>query len=382
MNSYLYLKIKDYQKEKLILKLSQINIRIYDIYQKDDYIFFKVNIKDYEKINKYLNYLEIKKDRFLGINKIIYNLKKYKYSFLGILVSIIIIFIFSFIIVDIKIIHEDKDLVTIINYELENYGIKKFSFAKSYDELAKIKKAIKERHLDKIDWLEINKEGMHYIVRVEERIITNIKPKDNYCHIIAKKDGVIQSINIIKGEQKVLLNDYVKKGDIIISGDINLDSSSVNKTCASGKIYAEVWYEVNVNVPLVYYEKIKTGKKRNNIIINYKDIDYIIFKNRIENYESQKKIIFDALGIKISLRKDEEIIKKKKVYSEKEAIKLGISKAEEKINIMLEKKEYIKEEKVLQKQTNNSTINLDIFIVAVENIAEKVVLKEEDSDGI
>ena len=213
---------------------------------------------------------------------------------------------------------------------------------------------------------------MHYIVRVEERIITKLNKQNNYCHIVAKKDGIITSINVNKGEQKVLINDYVKKGDILISGDITLNESTVNKTCASGNVYASIWYEVNVSVPLIYYEKIKTGKKRNNIIINYNDIDYVLFKNRINTYDSHKKVIFDALGVKISLRQDEEIIKKKKVYSDKEAIKIGIKQAIEKINLQLKENEYIKEEKVLQKHTNNSTINLDIFIVAVEDISQKL----------
>lgn len=372
MHSYIYLKISDYNLEKLTIKLSDFNIRIYDIYQKNNVIYFKIAMKDYEKIIKYLNYLDITKESYLGIYKIVFNLKKYKFSFIGILIGIIIISILSFLIVDVKVIHEDKELVNIIKNELEYYGIKKFSFSKNYNELNKIKKQIKEKHADEIEWLEINKKGMHYIIRVEERIITKLKERNDYCHIVAKKDGIITSINVIKGEQKILINDYVKKGDILISGDITLNESIVSKTCASGNVYANIWYEVNVSVPLIYYEKIKTGKKRNNIIINYNDIDYVLFKNRINTYDSHKKVIFDALGVKISLRQDEEIIKKKKVYSDKEAIKIGIKQAIEKINLRLNENEYIKEEKVLQKHTNNSTINLDIFIVAVEDISQKL----------
>ena len=63
------------------------------------------------------------------------------------------------------------------------------------------------------------------------------------------------------------VNDYVHKGDIIISGDIKKDEELLKKVCARGKVYAEVWYMVNVSIPITKEERIKTGKKRYNLKI-------------------------------------------------------------------------------------------------------------------
>ena len=46
---------------------------------------------------------------------------------------------------------------------------------------------------------------------------------------------------------------------------ILLDNEIIDKVCAKGNFYAEVWYEVNIKIPLNYNEKTKTGKKRKNI---------------------------------------------------------------------------------------------------------------------
>ena len=43
-----------------------------------------------------------------------------------------------------------------------------------------------------------------------------------------------------------------------------LNEESVEQVCASGKIYAEVWYDIQVDMPLYYDVVIKTGKNSTN----------------------------------------------------------------------------------------------------------------------
>ena len=234
----------------------------------------------------------------------------------------------------------------------------------------------------KIEWLEIRKSGMRYIVDVEARIINDIKKEKDYCHVIATKDGLIKRINVYDGEGIVSFNDYVKKGDILISGDVKLNDNVVSHSCASGDVYAEVWYTVNVKVPLKYYENKFTGKKRNNYIINFNGIDYKIFNDRLKNYESSKKKIFDLLGIKIYLEKDEEIEKKALKYTEKEALEKGLLLAKEKILLKLKKDDLIIDEKILQKKLIDSTMDIDIFIITQEYIGQIVEAKEDEINDL
>lgn len=382
MNSYLYLKVEGYASQKIVRKLTSINVSIFDLQEKNSCVYVKILKDDYEKIEKYLKTIEFKKEKYIGPKYFQKTFMRYRMLFLAIIIGIFMVMIASNIIVDIDVIHEDEHLVELVTSELENYGVRKFNFRKGYKELQKIKSEIKNKHLDKIDWLEINKVGMKYVVRIEERIITNPEPKKEYCNLYATKDSLITKIKVFKGEAVVSINDYVKKGDLLVTGDIKLNEEVVENVCASGNVYAEVWYEVNIKVPYEYYDLEKTGKKRKNIIINYDGVDHQIFKDRIENYEEKRKIIFDLLGVKIYVKTEEEVIKKKMKYTEEESINKALELAKKKVSLKLKDTDKIISQKILQKRVIDSTMDIDIFIVAEEEITSQVEIRKEAENGL
>ena len=57
------------------------------------------------------------------------------------------------------------------------------------------------------------------------------------------------------------------------------------------------------------------------------------------------------------------------IFGEDEIIKKALENAKEKINLSIKEKDEIIYEKVLQKTINDSTMNIDIFIVTLEDIA-------------
>ncbi|MBQ6840617.1 MAG: sporulation protein YqfD [Bacilli bacterium] len=382
MNSFLYIKITGYSWQKIAQKLRSINVSVYEMYEKNDAIYIKIVNEDYEKITKYLKTLKFQKVKYTGPEYLRKTIKRYRLLLCALFSSIILVFLSSHIIVDIDVVHEDDALVNLITEELEIYGVKKFRFQKSYNQLQEIKSKIKNKHLDKIDWLEINKIGMKYVVRVEERIITSTDDKKDYCHLYASKDALVTRIKTFDGEAVVGMNDYVKKGDLLISGDIKLNEEVVENVCASGEVYAEVWYEVNIKVPFEYYASQKTGKSRNNLIFNYDGIDHQIFKDRIKEYEEKRKLIFDLLGVKIYLKTEEEIKKTKYTYTEDEAIEKAVELAKEKVALKLKDTDKIISQKILQKTIIDSTMDIDIFIVAEEEISSQVEARKEVENGL
>ena len=84
-------------------------------------------------------------------------------------------------------------------------------------------------------------------------------------------------------------------------------------------------------------------------------------------------MIFEGLGIKIFLRKDYEVKKIKHTYTQEEILKRAVELAKEKINLRLLEKEEIIYEKVLQKSINNSTMEMDVFIIANQQIGYQKV---------
>ena len=376
------IKIEDVSSYKLLKRLNEQKINVKKIIYSSNTTYLKVSYQDYQKIVKKLPFFEPEIVEYYGLLNIKKTFKNYYIIIISMMLSFLIVFFSSNLIVDVMVIHENEDLKELIINDLYDYGIKKFTMQKSFKQITNIKKKIKNKHLDKIEWLEIRKSGMRYIVDIEERIINDTQKEKNYCHVIATKDGLIKRINVYDGEGVVSFNDYVKKGDILISGDVKLNDNVVSHSCASGDVYAEVWYTVNVKVPLKYYENKFTGKKRNNYIINFNGIDYKIFNDRLKDYESSKKKIFDLLGVKIYLEKDEEIEKKALKYTEKEALEKGLLLAKEKILLKLKRDDLIIDEKILQNRLIDSTMDIDIFIITQEYIGQTVEAKEDEMNDL
>ncbi len=115
--------------------------------------------------------------------------------------------------------------------------------------------------------LTIKKDGTKYIVTLEPRKINNISNDNNIYNVVAKKDAIIKKIIASSGDVLKNTNDYVKKGDVIVSSNIMLYDNLKNRVSAKATIYGEAWYKIHIEYPLNYYEEVETGNKK--VIYNH-----------------------------------------------------------------------------------------------------------------
>ena len=259
-------------------KLIKDNIYLYDIDNYKDKVIVIVDEVGYKKIKKKYKYKILNR---YGKNKLNYLFNKY------------FIFICAFILgIIIDIIHSNKKIRNIIKEDLNKYGIRRFYLKKSYKNKEKIIEKILKKENNNIEWLEIEEVGTKYIVRVEQR---KKKIKDKKCplqNIIAKKSAMILDVDAYSGEVVKKRLDYVSKGDVIISGLIHNKEKIVKKKCALGKVYGEVWYNVEVELPIKY--KLNTiNKKAIKIADNKMKGKYILSKKVLKKYQKNSKIIVD-----------------------------------------------------------------------------------------
>lgn len=365
----IWIKCKTDNYYKVISKIEPLKINIFDIKYIDKVLYLKLTQDDYQKINKYIISYKFQKYKDTGLNKLKNYLKQDKIFIICLFIGIILFICINNMIFKINIVHESSTVRTLIKEELDNYGIKVLSFKKNYNKLEQIKQEILDKHPDKLDWMEFETKGMILNVKVEERIITNTKKEDKTCDIIAKKEGLITDFKVINGEVLININDYVNKGDTLISGIIKYNDEEKRYTCASGEVYATTWYTANVSIPFKYSEYEKEGKTRYNLVWEYNDIKHEIFKNRLKNYESNYKTLLKIFGLNIYLDKQISIRKINKEYTEEEATNIGVEKAIESITKKLSKKDTIIDKKVLKKVKNNSTMDIEVFIVVKELIS-------------
>lgn len=368
--------IKRLHSEKVeMLEITYINYKEVNI---------KIYAKDYELVQKLKTIYEIEIIEIYGFLKLKQKIKENIVVILSIIIGCIIVYFLSNTIFTIEVIHSDYNLRKLIYEELENNGIEKYKFKKSYDEIQKIKENIINKYKDKIEWIEIEEVGTKYIVRLEERIINNEKEEISPRNIIAKKDAIILSINGTSGEVIKNKNDYVKKGDILISGEIKLYDEIKKYVRADGVIYGEVWYKASVEYPLNYYEEIKTGKKKKVLTITFLNKQYRLFDfNPYKDEETKKNIIVknDFVPFNLSFDEVEELNIIDQKFGAEEAKKKAIEEVTSKIESKLKDKEHVIDVKCLKSETKDSKIILELFITVCENITDEEEIIIENIEG-
>ena len=370
MINYYVIQIKGKNPKRILSKLFKLGIDIYDIEYKKNVITFKTTYINYTKIKNIKTTYEIIILRVSGINRIKYLFKRYRMFLIFFLLSIFVIILFTNFILFINYETESSELKTLLKSELKKNGVTLYSYRKSYHELETIKNNIKNDNKSKIEWIELERNGVVLNVRVIERkdknknIIT-----DDVTDIVASKNGYIRNIYASSGEILKNKDDYVKKGDIIVSGNIFKNSNVVSRVRAKADVYAEVWYIIKANMSDTKTVLSKSNDGESRFVINVLNKDLILFKIN-KNISLEKENILmknNLLTLKIQNKKNTHNIKKK--YKDKEMISILYNNIISSMNKSLDTKEYIIYEKVLKNYKENGKMFIEVFIKTYENIS-------------
>lgn len=371
MTNKYYVKIEGKDSNYFLRKIisQKINYKLINIAPHE--INIVVYQTDYYKIKKIKTSYKVKLIKVVGPKGFVNLLKTKSYLFVGIIVFINIVYLLSNICFSVEISTSNNKIKEILLNDLDNYGIRRLSFMKDFKNKEIIEKKILESHKDLIEWLEITRIGTKYLVKIEERKINDSVKDETIRHLVAKKDGIILNINAARGEVVKKQNDYVKKGDIIISGAITKKDEIKSFRSALGVVYAEVWYKVNVTVPYHYYEEKITGKSKYNLIMNYIS-DFIRFS--FNNYkDNDTKYIFNIknnlLPISFGFAKDNELLITDKTYTYDEAMQLAFELSKEKLKT-ISPNAVIISQKDLKIEEDKSKIKVDIFMRVKEDITD------------
>lgn len=344
-----------------------------------DTVLIQVSYFDYLNILKIKTTNTIKVLDIKGIRKIKWLFNRYKMFCIFFIMSAVIVLILSNVIFKINYIDIDPELEKVLNQELYLNNITTYSFKKSYHKLNQIKASIKAKYNDKIEWLEIEPNGVTYNIKAIKRVIDLKNLNNEPSNIVADKDGILLSIVATSGEVVKNPGDYVKKGDVVVSGIIKNKEEIVEIKKSQANIYAETWYKVTIKHPITFEEKVRAGKNKNFYYIEVlgKKIFY-----RNNNYElvNEKSVINSKLFKLIRETKSLMITKQIK-YREFDLQKMIEEKAYNQINKTLDKDENILLQKTLKNYIENDKMIVEVFFKIKENITkeEKIDLsiKEE-----
>lgn len=367
--------------KRFLDNLISLKISLYDVKLTDKELTIVVDLDDYDKILKLKTSYKIKVIDYYGLVKYENILKKYNVFFICLIIGLVLIKVLSSIIFDIDIEHPKSEIRELVLADLEEFGISKYHFKVSYDEKEKIIKKILHKETDRLEWLEIDSIGTKYVVKVEERIKNDPKIDNTFQHIVAKKDAMILQIEASSGEIKVSKNDYVKKGDILISGFITKDEEIKKKVKAVGTVYGEVWYQAEITLPKVYKEIKYTKNSKKRFQVKFLSHDFLLFDFKpYKTYESSNITLLEnrLLPMSFNYSKVSETKKITKRYTgtkgEKEAFKLAEKNLKKKLSV----NDSIISKKVLKKKEKDSKIIIDIFFKVKEDITDTVNIDNID----
>lgn len=375
MQSKYLLNIKGRNINRFIKKLRQNKIEILKINYKNknetNIIIFK---KDYEKVKKIKSIYTITEIETYGAARIKKSLNKNEHLIIIGIICYTIFIILTRTIFKIEVIHSNKELRDLIKKELRNYGIKEYSFKKNYSQIQSIKKKILNENKDKIEWLEIETKGTKITVKLEERKIPSQNIETKPRNIIAKKKGIIKKVIAQKGEIIKDMDDYVEKGELIISGDLIFNGEIKGKVRAEGKVYAEIWYVSRITYPLIIEKEEKTGKTEN--IYKIKILNKEIYFPKKKKVKTNKIILkHNIIPIYLSKGVIEKTKKETIILTYEEAIKEAQEYAINNMKSKLKENEYIIRSEYLKSKLNNSTIEIEMFFSVYEDITDYIEIE-------
>ena len=350
-------------------ELIKRNVNIYNLSKDYKNLIIIIDYKDYIKIKEIKTTYKIKIIKRYGISRIKELIKRYLYYIIFFSIGIIINIILSNMIFEIEIIHPKTEMIKLVENDLKKLGLKKYNFKVSNKRLKRIKEKILKKEKDKIEWIEIESHGTKYIVKLEERKLNKKEEICNPRNIISKKNAMILEIKSSSGEIVKKINDYVSPNEVIISGFIHNKETVVNKKCAEGIVYGEVWYKVKLSIPKIYIIEESTNKKTYGLNINIlnKNLDinakYKTFKTKIIS-----SINSSIIPMNISFNKYLETKLISKIYTIDNVDAIALNLSEKEINENLRKDEEILSKKVLKKNIKNSKIEIEVFLKVKEDI--------------
>lgn len=379
--SHYIIKIEGRRPNSLLSLLIILKIPFIKKKETKDYLILEIEEEYFQKIKKLAPTYEITILKRTGKAYLIHLYKTKKIFLYSIIFAFLVIILLTNIIFSVRVVETDKEIKDMILTDLRENGITRFRFKVSYKRKEAIREKILEKEKNYLEWLEIEEIGTMYQVKVIRRINNpkeeELKPRS----IVAKKKGRITRIEADYGEVTTKKNDVVDKGDTLISGLIKNKEEIKTKVAARGKVYAEVWYQVNLNLPTLYQEEIKTGNKKNTLEIIF--LDKNIFISELFKYNnsiSKETVLYNnpLIPFRISFTKKEEIKLKQVAYQEDKTLKkikkLAVDKLKQRIGNDIK----ILSINVLKKKASADKIEVELFFKVEEDITSYESLENID----
>ncbi|MCU9613919.1 sporulation protein YqfD [Caldibacillus lycopersici] len=366
--------------ERFINKLVRDNISIWNVRRlSSEAVSFQMFISDVRHIREAVRYhrVKVKFSKKVGLPFFMKKLKRNVGFIIGCIIAIFTVLFLSNMIWNVEIKGASPEIEYKINNELKQLGVKKGQLQFFVDDPETLQRKITSK-IDEITWIGVELKGTTYHFQVVEKKQPEKQEATSPQNLVAKKEAIIVDYFVESGKPLISVNDYVKPGQLLVSGTIG-NEKQPNIVSAKGVVYGKTWYKTEATVDMKTDYSLLTGEevtKRGLKIFNldipiwgFKKEDYK--EKKIEHDEKEVKFLKWTLPISFTKTTIREAEVQEKTYSKEEAKEMAKELAKKDLQAMLPEDSKIVSEKILQEGTDNGKFKLTIIYTVVENIVKE-----------
>ena len=262
-----------------------------------------------------------------------------------------------------------------IRKELKEMGVSKGKMQFSIPDVENIQRELSFR-MNNITWVGVELQGTTFHFQVVEKNAPEAPESTGLQHIVAKKKAIITDMFVEEGDPQVSVNDYVNKGQLLVSGLIG-NEKEPKGVSAKAKILGETWYKTSVELPLKSRFAVFSGNEKRKHYLGFGSLDIPIwgfgkteFKNVVVE-ETKKNLRFLKWELPIyyidrSMKEKEDV---ERTYTKSEAINAAKKLAKSNLESSIPEDAEIRGEKILQEKVENGKVRVTIHFKVIENIA-------------
>jgi len=306
IRGYVIIFVEGYFLEKFVNICTRRQILLWDIQRdRNSKMTLKVSIRGFKMLKPVAKKTgcRVKILEKRGLPFLLNRYRHRKTFLLGAAVFVVLFYIMTSFVWSVEVVGNKKIETDGILKCLEKYGVKPgvLKYRINPEEVAN--GVILD--IDGLSYVNVLVRGTKVKVEVAEGVKRpSIIPLNVPCDIVAKKDGVIKSVIVKIGQAQVKEGDTVKKGQLLVSGSIPIKGAEDNpkRVHAMAEVLARTWYEGRQPVELKAVEKIRTGRKKDNVTL-------VLFSKKINLFHKEIDFKdFEKVEIKKNLSIGEEFV--------------------------------------------------------------------------
>ncbi len=226
---------------------------------------------------------------------------------------------------------------------------------------------------ERISWITVNLIGNVAEVQIREKTAPDRTGDTSPANLVAQHDGVIVSVEALRGNVLVRSGQAVRAGEVLVSGVYDSVTAGIRYTRAEGRIYAETERTFEIRVPYRYERDVYTETAGKRYVLHLFGREYTLYTGKDYDGEHASErlrylsVFGKPLPIGLSVLTSRTVVTETGEYTEERAMEIAYHRLKEALLSLPEMQGVL--EKRLSYEIGEDAYILYCTVRCIENIA-------------